>query len=903
MSDYSLPFLSDLRHEFSNEEVEQIWRNRVFPLVFTDDFASNWSAVRDPNGMFVAPSGARCRVEPRPHHEPQCQVMIQQGDTRHQERISYESIIFSKVVHQMFINEQSKGCTEPIQVQRRKFIDQFVRKLPAQWRTLVTLGDLHLYTEQNKQIPWFIKLDIYSTLADPKNIRLITLQPSGEYNAVITCTLFEVDCTSGSEYEALSYVWGAPESTRNILLNGKMIPIRENLEAALRHLRRRETPRTMWIDGICIDQSNVEERTDQVKQMDTIYRNAVGVVVWIGRESNTSARIFDSFESLLRDLKQPESALLFDGFLDFPFQPEAYCSLCDGVPRKVPSQLVGTVVTESVADRYTRSAQDPTLIPQRWKDAHTRDIEALVTLLRRPWWRRIWVLQEAILAKKITLHCGPRSMDWPMFQAILYTYVRQGKRSRIHHIGGLSREARRARAQLHLLVLANSTFAFFFLQSSLVAKKQFPELSMANLLSLTWNFDATDPRDKLFALIGLLPENSPERVQFTPDYTANVKQLFIHVAKSFLETSCTLDVITARPPPPSYLVSKSRPHCPEWELDAPSWVPNWKLLQLWHLNSIWISNFSQFNTMNLYTKTSIHEHEPDFESVDSEVTPEQSLQVFNSSLQKTSPFPFEFSEHSEILHACGMTVDIVEKVGQPWDLAMATFAAHDPTDPHNSERNVHDAQVAIIEQWKSIAQLDVKAEYSFTQQSRSEAFWRTLFLDRYRSTHTHDGTYQIHRIPVQVGEQEANHIFGPAGLTCVFPPQTTEDEQWLIYFLRHELTEMGNFANVNLHCANLSLFRTVKGYIGVGHPNMQSGDKVVLLLGAPVPLVLREYEEGHVLIGQRFVLLFFTNSQFHVLIFIYHSYVHGIMDGEYLQAERDQGRGTKQEDFESFAII
>lgn len=292
-NDYTLPFLSDLPRQFSNNDVEQIWRKRAFPLVFTEDFSSNWSAVPDPNGIFIAPSGAHCRVEPQPHHISECQVMIQEGETRRQEVFSYEAIIFSKVVHRMFLNERPKDCKDPFQVQRRKFINQFVKKLPSQWRTLIILADLHNYKEQIPPIPWVIKLDVYSTLADPNNIRHITIRPSDDYNTRIECTLFEVDRTSKPEYEALSYVWGAPGSTRNILLNDKLIPIRENLEAALRQLRRRDSPRTMWIDAICIDQSNIQERTDQVQQMDKTYRNATGVVVWIGRESNTTARLFD----------------------------------------------------------------------------------------------------------------------------------------------------------------------------------------------------------------------------------------------------------------------------------------------------------------------------------------------------------------------------------------------------------------------------------------------------------------------------------------------------------------------------------------------------------------------------------------------------------------------------------
>jgi hypothetical protein len=412
--------------------------------------------------------------------------------------------------------------------------------------------------------------------------------------------------------------------------------------------------------------------------------------------------------------------------------------------------------------------------------------------------------------------------------------------------------------------LANSTFAFFFLQSSLLATNQLQGPSMADLLSLTWNFDATDPRDKLFALIGLLPENSPERVLFKPDYTVSVKQLFIHVARTFLETSRRLDVLTARPPFPEYLVPMFGRQPLHMNFGGPSWVPNWKLLQLWQLNSIWISEFSQFKTLNLSAKTRLLGQEPGHESADPEPISEKSLQVFNASLHDTSPFPFEFSEYGEIFNTRGLTVDTIEEVGQPWSLGIVALKTHNPANPEESKKDTHDAQVAIIEQWKSIARLDVDKEYTFTGQSRNEAFWRTMFLDRYRSTHTHDRIYRICRIPAQVNEQEATDIFSPGGIICDFPPQTAEDELGLIYFLRHEVTEMWNFANVNLHCADLSLFRTAEGYIGVGHPGMQPGDKVALLLGAPVPIILREYEEGHLLIGQRFVTSFPT-SLFHVL--------------------------------------
>ena len=853
-SDYSLPFLRDLGSNFSNEDVERIWRNRVFPLVYTDDFTTNWSAVRDSNGRFVASTGARCRVEPRPHHAPQCQIPVRQLDgTSQQEQISYEAIIFGKVVHQLFLNESPDGSRKAARVRRRQFIDQFAKKLPIQWRGVVIQGNLHHYDKRGDHKGWFNKPDLYSLLASPENIRLITLLPNSDYNALIECTLYETDFALQPKYEALSYVWGAPGSTRRILLNGEMIPIRENLEAALRELRPRGiSPRTLWIDAICINQSNLQERAQQVTRMDSIYRNAIGVVVWIGRESNTSARVFDGIDSIRRTFKGHEGFLGSQDFLKFAFQPEPYCSACDGVPHAVPTplvtRLVGTHFSEREVDRISQAAQNPSILPQQWIDKHTESIEDLVRLLSRPWWRRVWVLQEAIMAKKLTLHCGSRSVDWPVFQGILYTQIRQGKRSRMHHLGSLSDGRRRGWAQMRLLRLANGTFAFFFLQSSLVAAQKLQSVSLADLLTLTWDFDATDPRDKLFALISLLPVNSRERVDFKPDYSANVEQLYTYVARNFLETSRRLDVMTARPLPPFDLQQRLGVETQHLEHELPSWVPNWMSPQLFQFNSIWVSDFSPLKTLNWYMDNCNHDHEPGLWSAG------QNLQIFNASLHGISPFAFEFSAYDEILHTRGVLVDTIKELGQPWDLATTALRAYDPVNPSNSRSRDHAAQLSIIEQWKSVAGVDTEKAYPFTKQSRHETFWRTLFLDRYRSSSSDGLKYHIHRLPSQIGNQEAANIFSHAGIECAFPPKNLDDELLLIYFLRHEVTEMWTFASINLHCANLSLFRTQKGYIGVTHPNAQPGDKVAVLLGASVPLVLREYAEGHLLIGQRFVI-------------------------------------------------
>ncbi|KAH9207480.1 heterokaryon incompatibility protein-domain-containing protein, partial [Leptodontidium sp. 2 PMI_412] len=113
-------------------------------------------------------------------------------------------------------------------------------------------------------------------------IRLIHLQPRSRNNNII-CQLCIVDLDADDlKYEALSYEWGETNISRSILLNGKEFSVRENLWSALTYLRHDEVERVLWIDAICIDQSDKGERNHQVGLMAQVYSRASRVVVWLG---------------------------------------------------------------------------------------------------------------------------------------------------------------------------------------------------------------------------------------------------------------------------------------------------------------------------------------------------------------------------------------------------------------------------------------------------------------------------------------------------------------------------------------------------------------------------------------------------------------------------------------------
>ncbi|KAH8883497.1 heterokaryon incompatibility, partial [Thozetella sp. PMI_491] len=85
-------------------------------------------------------------------------------------------------------------------------------------------------------------------------------------------------------YEALSYVWGPPNFSESISCHGVACKVTPNLLAALRRLRYTNKDRTLWVDAICIRQSDIDERIQQVSRMGDIYSQASRVLVWLGDE-------------------------------------------------------------------------------------------------------------------------------------------------------------------------------------------------------------------------------------------------------------------------------------------------------------------------------------------------------------------------------------------------------------------------------------------------------------------------------------------------------------------------------------------------------------------------------------------------------------------------------------------
>ncbi|SPJ89772.1 uncharacterized protein FTOL_13133 [Fusarium torulosum] len=169
---------------------------------------------------------------------------------------------------------------------------------------------------------------------------------------MIQCNLTSVSCRNPPAYVALSYCWGDGSLRQTVIVNGHQVSITESLATALRYMRNDKTSALVWADAICINQYDRDEKSVQVAMMGDIYAQASLVWIWLGEPAGNSDLAMDFIRKALG--------------LDFTN----------------PSYSLDPVV---------------------WS--------AVKALLKRPWWGRLWVIQEALLSKKAILNCGSKSAD------------------------------------------------------------------------------------------------------------------------------------------------------------------------------------------------------------------------------------------------------------------------------------------------------------------------------------------------------------------------------------------------------------------------------------------------------------------------------------------------------------
>jgi hypothetical protein len=300
-------------------------------------------------------------------------------------------------------------------------------------------------------------------------------------------------------------------------VEGKSFYTSPNLHSALRHLRQQSSTNIFWIDALCIDQNNDREKNEQVIRMAEIYQNAQNVVVWLGEKDSDS-----------------------DIAMDF-----------------VPKLL------------------DPSFLSDdNWPSTYARGFYALARLLERPWFSRIWVLQEVAYKMDIGLNCGDHEvhfMDLVDACNIVKSKLNTIKRSLQNTLlydsyGHLLHNFQDSSAARLFDLLRN---VFIRSNDGKVIERR---LSLESLVCDLAPFQATDPRDSIFALLGLAKDADIPFV-FQPDYCKSVLDVYSQFTSACARASGSLDIICRPWAPRKKTVWQDNFVDPELRFQAPSWIP------------------------------------------------------------------------------------------------------------------------------------------------------------------------------------------------------------------------------------------------------------------------------------------------------------------------------------------
>lgn len=358
---------------------------------------------------------------------------------------------------------------------------------------------------------------VYRPLTEQsKEIRLLVLLP-GHPQDIIRVELKHIACpflgsigqSNGQEskrvtvpeYEALSYVWGTRAGQQKILVveqswpSQKFILVTKNLHAALRYLRSESEGRILWVDAVCINQKDLAERGNQVLLMRFIYSNASRVLAWLGVDADGSDTALDMVAELGRSVEKVD-------------WHETSIST-HGLPQHTARQ---------------------------WK--------SLMYLLRRQWFRRLWIRQEIYHARTAIVICGHKAVPWPQFENGLY------------RLGTSNLEDTNLDDVGHQQLVFSLSIAF------LLCKHLFKRHTYESLRHFLRGIEWTDPRDTLYAVTHLLHADD-YRLGVEPDYTITTTEAFIKTARRKIECQRSLELLGT---------------C---EMQAggtrglPSWVPDW----------------------------------------------------------------------------------------------------------------------------------------------------------------------------------------------------------------------------------------------------------------------------------------------------------------------------------------
>lgn len=318
----------------------------------------------------------------------------------------------------------------------------------------------------------------YEPLPSYRHIRLLKLRSQATYRRQRSHELINVHLDHAPAFVAISYRWESEKGFGYISIGAKILRVTLSCKALLAYFSKTMPGYFIWIDAICINQANIDERNAQVVLMRDIYQSAYSTAVWLG-----------------------------EALPDCEFALNLYAGLKSGI------------FDENNMEIEKQDDPNHPLHPRREKGneaklpyhADFKNVyKTLGLVLQRSWFGRVWIIQEVALSRQIFVCCANAQFEWDqLVEATRKLATAQGPN----------------RKELFDLPLKIMDARDHYQQHS---------FSFQQILQLSRAFDASDPRDKVYGMLGLSEDFA--KAIGPPDYNKDAAEVWSSMADAYLET-------------------------------------------------------------------------------------------------------------------------------------------------------------------------------------------------------------------------------------------------------------------------------------------------------------------------------------------------------------------------------
>ncbi|KAF6796938.1 ankyrin and het domain protein [Colletotrichum sojae] len=348
------------------------------------------------------------------------------------------------------------------------------------------------------------------------------------------------------EYYALSYTWGPAdpdtEETNEMILvalNGDEFFVKPNLRDALLQLRSSYPDRWFWIDAVCINQDDLEERSSQVATMDVIYSNATRTIAWIGKPGPGFARAVEIVEDFVRRTEETLPPVVFEDFVQYP------------------------------DFNHLEAAGYPVLTLKDWM--------ALQRIFNKRWFSRLWIVQEIVLSSQVDVLCGDTSVPWHSLEVLAAILIGSGVYLRaLTELGHAVMKVRGMKGATVICSIKALIRSCILLHVGSNAAEQV----LVDLMTRATLFECADARDRFFAVFGILKQVATAQgfdiSAFRVNHRDSVSDVFCALAGDIITRCKSLQLLVWTRKARSQLKG------------LPSWVPDWSVLQTASLEVIFL---------------------------------------------------------------------------------------------------------------------------------------------------------------------------------------------------------------------------------------------------------------------------------------------------------------------------